>query len=127
MRAHLAGPLLLMPAGRGNIFGTPCCTWREFRTHRFGSESYEVRLVERGRSCDGERSEGPLALRNWREQFSGERWRQLLENSTAESGFREQFRRSTRTGRPCCDADDLLRFEEQIGRLLRAKSCRPTK
>src|SRR3954454_14471294 len=92
MRAHLAGPLLLMPAGRGTIFGTPCCTWREFRTHRFGSESYEVRLVERGRSCDGERSEGLLALRNWREQFSVRGGDSYWRTARQRLGFPEHFR-----------------------------------
>jgi len=64
---------------------------------------------------------GLLDLSRWRERFSGEEWTRLLEDSEAGPEFGGQIQLSTRTGRPCCDANDLRRFEEKIGRLLGAR------
>lgn len=71
---------------------------------------------------------GLLDLRSWKERFTGETWKYLIEHSGDEGGFAEQLRKSTRTGRPCCDADELQGYEQTVGRLLRAKPVgRPRK
>ena len=67
-----------------------------------------------------------LDLNPWREQYSLQQWREVLQTTIAEQAEAERIREATRTGRPLGDEGFVLEMERRLQRRLTAgKPGRP--
>ena len=66
-------------------------------------------------------SAGFLDLRAWRDEYDGQSWERILEDTSNEDDFGQQLQGATLRGRPCCEPGTLEEFERELGRLLRAR------
>jgi putative transposase len=70
---------------------------------------------------------GMIDWPDWRDRWSPEGWRQVLENGVDEADLIERIREATRTGRPAAGTEFLERIEAGIGRPLRPLKRGPKK
>ncbi len=69
----------------------------------------------------GRDEDGWLDMRQWREEYTAVRWRQVLRDGIEEEAFRERLRVATRTGRPLGSDHFVEDMERALNRPLRPR------